>query len=74
MDGSCHQNARAVDKGQEEERCPTFLQVAQPGGSEFLEAEAQDCGWYVAGGLGVNKSVRRAVADCCFSQLHADPL
>ena len=48
MDGSCHQNARAVDKGQEEERCPTLQEWHSPGGSEVLgepRSVAGRCGW-----------------------------
>ena len=48
MDGSCHQNARAVDKGQEEERSPTLQEWHSPGGSEFLgepRSVAGRCGW-----------------------------
>ena len=71
MDGSCHQNARAVDKGQEEERCPTLQEWHGPVGSEFL-GEPRSVLVCVAGGLGANKSVRGVVADCCFSHLPAD--
>lgn len=46
INGSCPQNARAVDKRQKEERCPTLQEWHSPGVSE-APGGAWGCSWYV---------------------------